>query len=224
MTMKVSDRILSIYEILDGLLPQEIQFLDERDPFRFLISVILSAQTTDRIVNVVVRDLFAAYPDAKSLAKARLEDVEAIIYATGFYRSKAKNIIAAAQALEGREVPSTMEELVTLPGVGRKTASCVLGDIYGKPAIIVDTHFSRVVNRLGLVETKDPERVEVGIKEILDPALHYRFSMTVNLWGRTVCHAKRPLCEACAIGHLCPSRDVFLLKYANERARHPSLP
>jgi endonuclease-3 len=222
--MKAEERICSVYRILDEQLPKEIQFLDERDPFRFLISVILSAQTTDRIVNVVVRDLFAAYPDAESLATARLEDVEAIIYATGFYRAKAKNIIATARQLAGRPVPSTMEELTTLPGVGRKTASCVLGDIYGKPAIIVDTHFSRVVNRLSLVDTKDPVKVEEGIKEILDPSMQYRFSMTANLWGRTVCHAKRPLCEECAIAHLCPSRDGFLERYANERGRRPSRP
>ncbi|HPZ16193.1 MAG TPA: endonuclease III [Sphaerochaeta sp.] len=222
--MKAGERIRTVYEILDGQLPKEIQFLDERDPFRFLISVILSAQTTDRIVNVVVRDLFAAYPDAESLAAARLEDVEAIIYATGFYRAKAKNIIATARQLAGRPVPSTMEELIALPGVGRKTASCVLGDIYGKPAIIVDTHFSRVVNRLSLVDTKDPVKVEEGIKEILDPSMQYRFSMTANLWGRTVCHAKRPLCEECAIAALCPSRDGFLERYANERGRRPSRP
>ncbi len=213
---------MRIFEILDEELPKEIQFLEERDPFRFLISVILSAQTTDRIVNVVVKDLFAAYPDAAALAAASPSDVEAIIYATGFYRAKAKNIIAAAGQLVDKPVPSTMEELVTLPGVGRKTASCVLGDIYGQPAIIVDTHFSRVVNRLGLVDTKEPEKVEAGIKALLKPSLQYRFSMTVNLWGRTVCLAKRPLCESCAIGHLCPSRDVFLQRYANERARHLS--
>jgi endonuclease-3 len=220
--LELKERALLIYEILDGLSPSEIQFLDERDPFRFLISVILSAQTTDRIVNVVVKDLFAAYPDAAALAAATQEDVESIIYATGFYRAKAKNIIAAAQELVDRPVPSTMEELIVLPGVGRKTASCVLGDIYGKPAIIVDTHFSRVVNRLGLVDEKDPVKVEFGIAEIIAPELQYRFSMTVNLWGRTVCLAKRPLCEECAIGHLCPSRDFFLQKYANERSGRPS--
>ena len=220
--MRVEERIVQIFEILDETLPKEIQFLDERDPFRFLFSVILSAQTTDRIVNVVVKELFAAYPDAASLAHASPSDVEAIIYATGFYRAKAKNIIAASKELVDKPVPSTMEELVTLPGVGRKTASCVLGDIYGKPAIIVDTHFSRVVNRLGLVDTKDAEKVESLIKALLPPELQYRFSMTVNLWGRTVCLAKRPLCESCAIAPLCPSRDVFLQKYANERARRHS--
>jgi endonuclease-3 len=220
--METKDRIKLIYDRLDSLLPKEIQFLDERDPFRFLISVILSAQTTDRIVNVVVRELFAAYPDAAALALAKQEDVEAIIYPTGFYRAKAKNIIATAGRLVDRPVPSQMEELITLPGVGRKTASCVIGDIYGKPAIIVDTHFSRVVNRLGLVDTKEPTAVEMGIAALLEGEKHYRFSMTVNLWGRSVCHAKRPECEECAIGQWCPSRAFFLEKYANERARQSS--
>lgn len=199
---------------LDEFLPQNIQFLEQRVPFRFLISVILSAQTTDRIVNVVVKELFKAYPDAASLAQAREEDVQEIIYATGYYRNKAKNIIACAQQLVDRDVPDTMEELVKLPGVGRKTASCVLGDIYGKPAIIVDTHFARVVNRLGLVKTKDPAKVEKNIAALLDASRHYRFSMTANLFGRSVCHAKKPECEACPFSDLCPSRDAFLKRRA----------
>ncbi|MBJ2356516.1 MAG: endonuclease III [Sphaerochaeta sp.] len=203
-----------IYERLDTLLPKDIQFLEQRDPFRFLISVILSAQTTDRTVNAVVRTLFTHYPDAPSLAKASREDVEEIIFPTGFYRNKAKNIIACAQALGDGGLPETMEELVKLPGVGRKTASCVLGDIYGKPAIIVDTHFGRVVNRLGLVSTKDPEKIEREVASLLDPRFHYRFSMTANLFGRTTCHAKKPSCEDCPFSDVCPSRDAFLKKHS----------
>ncbi|HZJ87686.1 MAG TPA: endonuclease III [Sphaerochaeta sp.] len=208
--MKNREKTIAVATLLDELSSQEIQFLDERDPFRFLISVILTAQTTDRIVNIVTKDLFAAYPDAESLANADPKAVEEIVYPTGFYRAKAKNIIAAAQQLVGVPVPDTMEELVQLPGVGRKTASCVLGDIYGKPAIIVDTHFNRVVNRLGLVDEKDPVKVELAIAALLPPEMQYRFSMTANLWGRTICLARKPGCEECAIGHLCPSRDAFL--------------
>jgi endonuclease-3 len=203
-----------IYERLDTLLPKDIQFLDQRDPFRFLISVILSAQTTDRTVNAVVRTLFDVYPDAPSLAKAKREEVEEIIFPTGFYRNKAKNIIACAQALGDGGLPDTIEELVKLPGVGRKTASCVLGDIYGKPAIIVDTHFGRVVNRLGLVATKDPEKIEKAVASLLEPRFHYRFSMTANLFGRTTCHAKKPSCEECPFSDVCPSRDAFLKKHS----------
>src|SRR5690554_6535635 len=139
MYMKKSEFAKQIYEQLDALLPQDIQFLEQRDPFKFLIRVSLSAQTTDKIVNVVVKQLFAVYPDKYALAKAKTEDVEQIIYPTGYYRNKAKNIIACAQALEHNNLPDTMDELVKLPGVGRKTASCVLGDIYNKPAIIADT-------------------------------------------------------------------------------------
>ncbi|MFA6732499.1 MAG: endonuclease III [Sphaerochaeta sp.] len=212
--MDIQQRAEEVAKRLDELLPRDIQFLEQRVPFRFLISVILSAQTTDRIVNVVVKELFKAYPDARSLAQAKPEDVEEIIYATGYYRNKAKSIIACAQQLVDRQVPDTMEELVKLPGVGRKTASCVLGDIYGKPAIIVDTHFARVVNRLGLVKTKEPAKVEKEIASLLDASKHYRFSMTANLFGRSVCHAKKPECEECPFSDLCPSRDAFLKRRA----------
>ncbi len=208
--MDKKQRMQEIYAILDDVLPDDIQFLEQRDPFRFLISVILSAQTTDRIVNVVVRQLFAAYPQKQDLANASLQDIEGIIYPTGYYHNKAKHIVACAQALVGRELPDTMEELTKLPGVGRKTASCVLGDIYGKSAIIVDTHFSRVVNRLGLVDAKDPKKVENAVASLLEEQKHYRFSMAANLFGRTVCHAKKPSCEDCPLSSLCPSRDVFL--------------
>lgn len=207
-----------IYAILDELLPKQIQFLDQRDPFKFLISVILSAQTTDRIVNIVTKPLFERFPTVEALAQAPQEEVEEIIFPTGFYRMKAKNIIACAQALLDKKIPSTMEELIKLPGVGRKTANCVLGDIYGKPAIIVDTHFGRVVYRLGLVKVKEPGKVEKEIARLLPSEQHYRFSMTANMFGRTVCHAKRPLCEECPLKELCPSAAAFLKVYAKERA------
>ena len=206
-----------VYTRLDTISPKEIQFLNERDPFRFLISVILSAQTTDRIVNIVTKDLFAKYPDAPSLAKAELKAVEEIIYPTGFYRNKAKNIIACAQALGDETVPDTMEELIALPGVGRKSASCVLGDIYNKPAIIVDTHFGRVVQRLGITKEKDPTAIEKDVASQLDEQYHYRFSMIVNLFGRTTCHAKRPECETCLLNDICPSAAFFLAQFARKK-------
>ncbi len=207
-------KILAVYERLDASLPQSIQFLDEQDPFRFLISVILSAQTTDKIVNSVVRDLFKKFPTSQMLAQANPDEVEAIIYPTGYYRMKAKNIIACAQVLGEKIPPDTMEELLKLPGVGRKTANCVLGDIHHKPAIIVDTHVKRVVYRLGLVDAKDPEGIEKELAVLLPSEHQYRFSMTVNLFGRTVCHAKNPCCEDCLLGDLCPSRDAFLKKHS----------
>ncbi|NLZ77655.1 MAG: endonuclease III [Spirochaetales bacterium] len=205
-----------VYRRLDEISPPEIRFLDERDPFRFLISVILSAQTTDRIVNIVTKDLFARYPDAPSLAAADPKDVEEIVYPTGFYRNKAKNIIAASKALGDEAVPDTMEELIKLPGVGRKTASCILGDIYDKPAIIVDTHFGRVVQRLGITKEKDPTAIEPDVAGKLEGRYHYRFSMIVNLFGRTTCHAKRPQCETCLLTDICPSATSFLDRYARK--------
>ncbi|MGB4407079.1 MAG: endonuclease III [Sphaerochaeta sp.] len=207
---KLQQKAETVYTILDELLPPHIQFLEQRDPFRFMISVILSAQTTDRIVNIVTGPLFERFPTVEALAASSLEEVEDIIFPTGFYRMKAKNIKDCAQALVGKEIPSTMEELVKLPGVGRKTASCVLGDIYGKPAIIVDTHFGRVVQRLGLVDTKDPEKIERQVALLLEETKHYRFSMAANMFGRTVCHAKKPLCEECQLRDLCPSAAAFL--------------
>jgi endonuclease-3 len=203
-------KALTVYEILDRLSPAEIRFLEQADPFRFLVSVILSAQTTDRTVNSVARRLFAIYPTKETLANASVADVEEIIYPTGYYRMKAKNIVACAQALEERDVPSTLEDLVRLPGVGRKTANCVLGEVYARPAIIVDTHFGRVVRRLGLVSAKDPAIVEREIGALLEPRFHYRFSMTANLFGRTTCHAKKPSCDGCPLLSLCPYGDACL--------------
>jgi endonuclease-3 len=123
---------------------------------------------------------------------------------------KAKNIVACAQALIGKEIPSTIDELVKLPGVGRKTANCVIGEIFHRPAIIVDTHFGRVVYRLGLVSSKDPAKTEKEICTLLDARLQYRFSMAANLFGRTTCHAKKPSCPICPLVSLCPSADAFL--------------
>jgi endonuclease-3 len=200
-------KILEISDILDKAAPPHIAFLEATDPFKLLISVILSAQTTDRQVNIVAQELFSTYPDPHALAKASIDDVKAIIKSTGYYNAKAKNIIGCAAALEARYegvVPDTMEDLTTLPGVGRKTANCILGGIYGRPAIIVDTHFGRVVRRLGLVSSDDPTKIEHQIAALLPPERHYRFSMTVNWFGRIRCHAKAPECGTCMLAHVCP--------------------
>lgn len=200
-------RICEIAGILDTVAPPQISFLDAKEPFRHLISVILSAQTTDRQVNIVAKDLFAKYPDARALAQAPLEDVRTIIRSTGYYNAKSKNIIACSQELVkryGGSVPGTMEDLTSLPGVGRKTANCILGGVYGLPAIIVDTHFGRVVQRLGLVTSDDPAKIEKQIVELLPEEKQYRFSMTVNWYGRVRCHAKAPECPTCVLWELCP--------------------
>ena len=192
--------------LLDRTSPPDISFLEKRDPFQFLISVILSAQTTDERVNQVTPELFSCYPDAKSLACADIEDVKRIIHPTGFYNAKAKHIIECAEAIEknfGGVVPTEMEDLLKLPGVGRKTANCLRSNVYGFPGIVVDTHFSRVVNRVCDLGTRDPKVVEDFVCENLDPKYWNRFSMTANLHGRMVCHSQKPECEVCQAKDLC---------------------
>jgi len=197
-----------VYEILDGISPKEIRFLQEHDPFRFLCQVVMSAQTTDEAVNEVSKELFATYPDRHSLAQADVLDLERIIHPLGFFHMKAKHLIALASRLDGRQIPDTIAALCELPGVGRKTANCYLGDVLGQPAVIVDTHFARVVSRLGLTEGTDPAGIEEQIRSLLEPEKLYRFSMTANLFGRQVCHAKKPMCGTCPLAMLCPSKAV----------------
>lgn len=198
-------------EILSSRYPKEIRFLSERDPFRFLISVILSAQTTDKAVNAVAQVLFACYPDALSLASADALAVEEIIHPLGFYHTKARNIIAAANKIEEMgSIPETIDELVQIPGVGRKTASCYCGDILHKSAIIVDTHFARVSRRLGYTSSKDPLLIEKDIAAGFDPAVWYRLSMVLNYHGRVCCYAKKPDCMHCPVVTFCKSDDKFI--------------
>ena len=207
----LGETAIQIYRILDSISPPQIVFLQQTDPFRLLISVILSAQTTDRQVNTVTQELFRQYPGPAELASADPMQVERIIRSTGFYRAKTTHIIATAQQLVQRfsgQVPLSMEELTTLSGVGRKTANCIIGQIAGKPAIIVDTHFGRVVRRLGLTQATDPEAIEQEIAALLPFETHYRFSMTVNLHGRQICHAKNPACKECALKTQCASYPI----------------
>ena len=199
-------KIRQIHDVLDKESPADISFLQKRDPFQFLISVILSAQTTDERVNQVTPELFASYPDARSLAKADLEDVKRIIHPTGFYNAKARHIIDCAKAIVENyngEVPTNMEELLTLPGVGRKTANCLRSSVLGFPGIVVDTHFSRVINRLFGLGTRDPFKVEDFVCSNLDPEKWNRFSMTVNLHGRNICHASGQECSICPLRDYC---------------------
>lgn len=207
--MEKKELILHYYDLLDQHYPQEIIFLEFKNPFETLISVILSAQTTDRQVNSIQPALFSHFPDAVALAKANLERVEQIIKPVGFFKVKAKNIIQTAKKLVEQfdsTVPNTMAALLTLPGVGRKSANVVLGHCFHQPAIIVDTHFGRVVFRLGLTDSKNPQKVEEDIASLLPVDKHYRFSMATNLHGREVCHSRKPDCEKCLLNPLCPQR------------------
>lgn len=211
MSYTPAKRATETYAILNRISPAVISFLSQSDPFKLLISVIMSAQTTDRQVNEVATVLFEKYPTPKALGNANIEIVKDIIRSTGFFNTKAKNIIGTANALVERfnsQVPLTMEELVSLPGVGRKTASVIIGQIAQQPAIIVDTHFARVVRRIGLTAMKDPIEIEKEVAKLLPPSHHYRYSMTVNLHGRQTCHARKPFCYICPVAEWCESFPI----------------
>jgi endonuclease III len=200
----------AVAAIVDGLLalyPAVRPRLDFRNEFELLIATVLSAQCTDEQVNRVTPALFERFPDAPALAAARLPEVEALVRSTGFYRQKARNIKAtAALVVErfGGNVPRTVEELATLPGVGRKTGNVVAGLFFGEPAVIVDTHFRRVAQRLGLTEAADPTRIEAEIRGLVPAAKQTALSMAANEHGRLVCRARAPLCAACTLRRLCP--------------------
>jgi endonuclease-3 len=185
--------------------------LRHRQPFELLVATILSAQCTDARVNMVTPDLFAAYPDAAAMAGARPADLERLIRSTGFYRAKARSILGASRALverHGGEVPRTMEELVRLPGVGRKTANVILGEAFDQAAgIVVDTHMARVSRRLKLTRATDPVRIERDLMRVIPREEWIFFSTAMILHGRYVCVARRPRCGECALSADCPSRD-----------------
>ena len=204
--MDKKSKAVLIADTLDSHYPPEIQFLHFKNSFELLIAVILSAQTTDEQVMRVVPALFAKFPTPEKMAKADIPVLEKLIHATGFFHAKAKNIKATSQKLielYGGVVPDTIEELIKLPGVGRKTANVVVGTLFDKPAVIVDTHFKRVTYRLGLTKNTEPDKVEADIRKLLPPEKQYRFSMTANLHGRECCHARKPECDACLLKDLC---------------------
>ncbi len=184
--------------------------LDYEDPWQLLVVTVLSAQTTDEMVNQVAPQLFDAYPTPDRLADARPEDVERIIFSTGFYRQKTKSIINLAKAVDERfdgMIPDVLEELVELPGVGRKTASVVLAEAWGHPAIAVDTHVNRVSNRLGLTASGDPVKIEQDLKALYPKKTWSGISMRFIQFGRDVCDARRPRCGACEMFGLCEWPD-----------------
>jgi endonuclease-3 len=188
--------------------------LDYESPFQLLVVTVLSAQTTDENVNKVAPILFERYPTVSDLAEADPEEVEEIVYSTGFYRQKTKSIIKLAQGIEeifDGEVPMDIEALVQLPGVGRKTASVLLAEAWGVPAIAVDTHVRRVTRRLGLTSQADPVKIEQDLKALFPKSTWSGVSMRIIQFGRDVCDARRPLCGECELFGLCefPDRFVF---------------
>ena len=188
--------------------PDALCSLEYTDPLQLLIATRLSAQCTDARVNQGTPALFAAYPTLDAFCNAKVEDVETYIHSCGFFRAKARDIVGMAQKLRdefGGVVPDTVEALTTLPGVGRKTANLIVGDIYHKPAVVADTHLIRITNLLGLVDTKDPKKVEFELRALLDPAESNDFCHRCVLHGRVVCIARRPQCVACCMKPYCKS-------------------
>jgi endonuclease-3 len=181
--------------------------LEHRGPLQLLIATILSAQCTDDRVNLVTPALFARYPDAKAFASANIEELQNLIKSTGFFRSKAKSIIGACKAIveqHAGQVPGTLEELVALPGVGRKTANVVLGNAFGVPGLVVDTHVKRLTRRLGLTKEKTPEKIERALMPIIPPEEWVALGHRLIYHGRRVCKAQRPRCEECTLRSFCP--------------------
>ena len=192
--------------------PDALCELNHRNAFELLAATILSAQTTDARVNMVTPVLFAKYPDAAALAAALPGEVEEIVRSTGFYQSKSRNLIAMAQNLLerfGGEVPSARDDLVTLPGVGRKTANVVRSVAFGLPGLPVDTHVGRLSRRWALTAQDDPVKVEAELCALLTPTEWGAFSLRTILHGRRVCDAKKPQCERCTIESLCPASMLW---------------
>ncbi len=180
--------------------------LDHRTPWELLVATILSAQCTDQRVNQVTPNLFRRYRRPADYARARLGDLEALIRSTGFFKSKAKHLMACGQAVTERfhgQVPATMVELTTLPGVGRKTANVILGHAFGKPGIVVDTHVKRVSTRLDLTTSDDPEGIEKDLQQLIPESQWTAASHRLLLHGRYVCQARKPRCAQCVVSSLC---------------------
>jgi endonuclease-3 len=201
-------------ERLEALYPgtaKELCALDFHNPFELLVATILSAQSTDERVNLTTPALFARYPDAESLAAADPDDVEELIRSTGFFRSKTRNLLGMANGLVeriGGEVPTAMEDLVTLPGVGRKTANVVRSVAFDLPGLPVDTHVQRLSARLGLSMASDPVAMEHDLDALIPPARRGTFSLRLILHGRATCRARVPRCSECVLADICPSAGM----------------
>jgi endonuclease III len=190
---------------------RELCALTHDNPFQLLVATILSAQTTDERVNMVTPELFRRYPTAADLAAAKPDDVERIIQSTGFFRQKTRSLIGMAQALDERfdgQVPPSLDDLVTLPGVGRKTANVVLSVDFDLPGLPVDTHVLRLSRLLGLTTETDPVKVELELNKLVPPTERGKLSLRLILHGRRVCIARRPRCEDCVLNDFCPSSTV----------------
>ena len=210
MSKKNNTRTKKIRQILKVKYPEVKTQLNHKNAFQLLVATILSAQCTDRQVNSVTPKLFARLKTPKDFAKAPIKKIETLIHSTGFYHNKAKNIKNCAKELIDKfngDVPDTLDELITLPGVGRKTANVVLGAVFGIPGMVVDTHVARISQRLGLTESKDPVKIEFDLMKIIPKDEWNDFSLWLIYFGRAVCNARKPDCPNCFLTHLCNYPD-----------------
>lgn len=201
--MNTAEQIISV---LKERYPEALCALQYKKDYELMIAVRLSAQCTDARVNLVTPALFARFPTLDAFADADIAEVERYVHSCGFYKHKASDIVFACRMLRetyGGRVPDSMEELLKLPGVGRKTANLLLGDIYGQPAVVCDTHCIRIANRLGLAKGKEPEKVETQLRAILPPSESSAFCHRIVLFGRDICTARSPKCELCPLRPFC---------------------
>lgn len=210
---KKTQKAKAVIEILKARYPDALCALQYEKDYELMIAVRLSAQCTDARVNLVTPALFAAYPTLEAMANADIADVERLVHACGFYKHKARDIVLACRMLISdydSKVPGTMEELLRLPGVGRKTANLLLGDIFGIPgSVVCDTHCIRICGKLGLSTGKEPEKVEKQLREILPPEESSDFCHRIVLFGRDICTARSPKCGQCPLSPLCPEANNY---------------
>ena len=203
----MEEKVLTIIDVLKQHYPNPVCALHYGKDYELMIAVRLSAQCTDARVNLVTPPLFAAYPTLEAMAAAPIENVEQLVHSCGFYKHKARDIVLGCQMLlsdYGGKVPGTMEELLRIPGVGRKTANLLLGDLYGVPgSVVCDTHCIRICGRLGLSQGKEPEKVEKQLRKILPPEESSDFCHRIVLFGRDICTARKPKCSECPLSPLC---------------------
>ena len=212
MTKKEKQQVAEICWILNETYGTDYKcYLNHENAWQLLIATMLSAQCTDARVNIVTKDLFVKYPTLQAFADADIKELEKDIYSTGFYKNKAKNIIGCAKKLiseYGGEVPSDIESLTKLDGVGRKTANVIRGNIYHEPSIVVDTHVKRISRLLGLTDSDDPVKIEHELMEKLPKEQWILYNIQIITLGRTICIARRPKCAECALYRVCPSANV----------------
>lgn len=210
--MKEKERILKICNILNETYSMEYKcYLNYETPWQLLIATMLSAQCTDERVNMITKDLFVKYPSLEAFANADIKELEKDIYSTGFYKNKAKNIIACTKKLIEEyhgEVPKDIKDLTGLAGVGRKTANVIRGNIYREPSIVVDTHVKRISQKLGLTKENDPVKIEYDLMEKLPKEQWILYNIQIITHGRRVCIARRPKCGDCTLSKVCPSCEV----------------